>query len=55
MVPPNASGGVVTYLAPPGNYSIEEKVLELEVPGSNSKKAFSMLQLWPVRAPRPTR
>ena len=55
MVPPNASGGVVTYLAPPGNYSIEEKVLELEVPGSHTKKAFSMLQLWPVRAPRPTR
>ena len=56
MVPPNALGGVVTYLAPAGNYSIEEKVLELEVPGSHGgAKAFSMLQLWPVRAPRPSR
>jgi len=56
MVPPNASGGVVTYLTPPGNYSIEEKILELEIPGTHGgKKSFSMLQLWPVRAPRPTR
>lgn len=54
MVPPNATGGVVSYLAPPGNYSIEEKVLELELP-TGGKKSFSMLQLWPVRAPRPTR
>jgi len=50
MLPPNARG-TVTYLAPPGNYSVNDTVLEVEFEGVKSK--HSMLQIWPVRQPRP--
>ncbi len=50
MAPPGARG-VISYLAPPGNYTLEDTVLELEFEGT--KKAYTMLQAWPVRAPRP--
>lgn len=50
MLPPGARGSV-SYIAPAGEYTIEDKVIELEFGGS--KQSYSMLQLWPVRAPRP--
>lgn len=50
MLPPNARGNI-TYVAPAGQYSINDKVIEIEIQGE--KKEFSMLQMWPVRAPRP--
>merc|ERR1711876_60209 len=50
MVNPNARG-TVTYLAPPGNYNVNDTVLEVEFEGVKSK--HSMLQIWPVRQPRP--
>ncbi len=50
MVPPGQMG-TVTYLAPPGTYTIEEDVLEIEFNGE--KKRFNMIQKWPVRQPRP--
>lgn len=50
MLPPKARG-TVTYLAPPGNYSVNDTVLEVEFEGVKSK--HSMLQIWPVRQPRP--
>lgn len=50
MVPPNAKGRI-TFIAPAGNYTIEETTLELELAGE--KKKFCMLQKWPVRLPRP--
>jgi len=50
MLPPGARG-VVTYLAPEGQYTIEEEVIELEFQGV--KKRYSMKQMWPVRSPRP--
>lgn len=50
MLPPG-SKGVITYLAPPGDYNINEKVIEIEFHGQ--KKEFAMKQMWPVRAPRP--
>jgi V-type H+-transporting ATPase subunit A len=50
MAPPGARG-TVSFLAPPGNYSLEDTVLELEFEGT--KKSYTMLQAWPVRAPRP--
>merc|ERR1719175_469748 len=50
MLPPNARG-TVTYIAPPGNYSVNDTVLEGEFEGVKSK--HSMLQIWPVRQPRP--
>ena len=51
MLPPDAMGKV-SYVAPAGNYTVEEKVIELEFQGA--KKEFTMSQLWPVRQPRPT-
>ncbi|QDZ18316.1 subunit A of vacuolar ATP synthase [Chloropicon primus] len=50
MCPPNAAG-VVTYIAPPGEYAVNEEVLELEFNGE--KKKYTMVQNWPVRNPRP--
>ncbi|NXH22892.1 VATA ATPase, partial [Bucco capensis] len=50
MVPPH-SRGTVTYLAPPGHYSVSDVVLELDFQGSSEK--LTMLQVWPVRQSRP--
>ncbi|KAM5575071.1 hypothetical protein ABKV19_014152, partial [Rosa sericea] len=49
-LPPDAMGKV-TYVAPAGQYSLKDTVLELEFQGV--KKQFTMLQSWPVRTPRP--
>lgn len=51
MLPPNARGRI-TYIAPPGEYDLRDKVIELEFNGV--KKSYTMLQQWPVRAARPT-
>ncbi|ORX58517.1 putative TFP1p-H+-ATPase V1 domain 69 kd catalytic subunit, vacuolar [Piromyces finnis] len=50
MLPPKACG-TITYLAPKGSYTLEDVVLETEFEGEKSK--FTMMQLWPVRTPRP--
>ncbi|KQK85158.1 V-type proton ATPase catalytic subunit A [Amazona aestiva] len=50
MVPPR-SRGTVTYIAPPGRYSVSDVVLELDFQGSTEK--LTMLQVWPVRQTRP--
>ncbi|KAK7497085.1 hypothetical protein BaRGS_00011615 [Batillaria attramentaria] len=50
MLPPRAKG-TVTYIAPPGNYTVNDVVLETEFDGQKSQ--FSMLQVWPVRQMRP--
>ncbi|BGP30051.1 H(+)-transporting V1 sector ATPase subunit A [Rhodotorula toruloides] len=44
--------GTVTHIAEKGSYSVEDVVLETEFEGK--KTQHTMLQLWPVRAPRPT-
>ncbi|XP_042478745.1 V-type proton ATPase catalytic subunit A-like [Macadamia integrifolia] len=49
-LPPDAMGKI-TYIAPAGQYSLKDTVLELEFQGV--KKQFTMLQTWPVRTPRP--
>ncbi|CAG0895661.1 unnamed protein product [Cyprideis torosa] len=51
MVLPPRSKGTVTYIAPPGSYTIKDVVLETEFDGEKSK--YTMLQVWPVRQPRP--
>ncbi|BHF77449.1 V-type proton ATPase catalytic subunit A [Sparganum proliferum] len=43
--------GTIRWIAPPGNYTILDKVLETEFDGEVTK--HSMLQVWPVRTPRP--
>ncbi|MEW5299014.1 MAG: hypothetical protein WDW36_002069 [Sanguina aurantia] len=50
MVPPGARGNI-SYLAPHGNYNINEEILEIDFQGT--KKRYCMKQLWPVRSPRP--
>lgn len=48
---PPGQMGRVTYVAPMGEYTLEDKVLEIEFQGQ--KKTFTMRQNWPVRQPRP--
>jgi len=50
MVPPKAMGQI-KYIAPAGNYTLNDVVLELEF-GEKVQK-FTMMQVWPVRIPRP--
>ncbi|XP_064650469.1 V-type proton ATPase catalytic subunit A [Lineus longissimus] len=50
MLPPKCKG-TVTFIAEPGNYTIEDVVLETEFDGE--KTQYSMLQVWPVRQMRP--
>ncbi|CAG9315084.1 unnamed protein product [Blepharisma stoltei] len=50
LIPPRAQGRV-TFIAPPGQYNINEKVIELEFNGE--RKSYSMCHQWPVRMPRP--
>jgi len=50
MLPPKARG-TVTWVAEPGHYTVLDKILEVEFDGE--KTEYSMLQVWPVRSPRP--
>ncbi|KAG2205592.1 hypothetical protein INT46_005512 [Mucor plumbeus] len=50
MLPPK-SRGTITYIAPKGQYTLEDVVLETEFEGESTK--HTMRQLWPVRTPRP--
>ncbi|KAI9179096.1 H(+)-transporting V1 sector ATPase subunit A [Blastocladiella emersonii ATCC 22665] len=50
LLPPKARG-TITYIAPHGNYTVVDTVLEVEFAGEREK--FSMMQSWPVRTPRP--
>jgi len=50
MLPPKARG-TVTYIAPPGNYTVVDKILETEFDGETTE--YTLKQVWPVRKPRP--
>ncbi|XP_046596633.1 V-type proton ATPase catalytic subunit A-like [Neodiprion lecontei] len=43
--------GTLTYIAPPGRYAVDEVILETEFDGQLT--GHTMIQLWPVRTPRP--
>ncbi|KAJ0524877.1 V-type proton ATPase catalytic subunit A [Helianthus annuus] len=43
--------GKITYIAPAGQFSLKDTVLELEF--QIVKKKYTMLQTWPVRTPCP--
>ncbi|CAE6494386.1 V-type H+-transporting ATPase subunit A [Rhizoctonia solani] len=51
MLSPRALG-TITSIAEKGSYTVEDTVLEVEFDGK--KTQHTMMQLWPVRAPRPT-
>jgi len=53
MVPPDTHG-VLEWLAPEGDYTIEDVVAVLTVPGVG-KKELKMHHKWPVRRPRPVK
>jgi V-type H+-transporting ATPase subunit A len=44
--------GVIAYIAPAGDYTLEDVVLETTFQGTKSE--HTMMQVWPVRSPRPT-
>ncbi|KAL5292354.1 ATP6V1A.2 family protein [Megaselia abdita] len=50
MLAPKAKG-TITYIAPTGNYNVDDIVLETEFENEITK--HTMLQVWPVRQPRP--
>lgn len=50
MVPPNMSGAV-TWIAPEGEYTIEDPIARLKT--KSSEEELTMLQRWPVRRSRP--
>lgn len=50
LLPPRAKG-TITRIAEAGSYSVEEPLLEVEFNGKTTE--YSMLQVWPIRAPRP--
>ncbi|KAF2971805.1 hypothetical protein GQX73_g1690 [Xylaria multiplex] len=51
LLPPRARG-TITKIAPKGEYTVEEKILEIDFNGT--KTEHGMMQVWPVRVPRPT-
>ena len=51
MVPPETSGRL-TWVAPSGEYTIEEPIARLET--ESGEVELTMLQRWPVRRPRPS-
>ncbi|KZO97836.1 putative TFP1p-H+-ATPase V1 domain 69 kd catalytic subunit, vacuolar [Calocera viscosa TUFC12733] len=50
MLHPRAMG-TITHIAEKGSYTVEDVVLETEFDGKKSK--HTLMQIWPVRAPRP--
>ena len=50
LLPPRARG-TITRIAEAGSYTVDEKLLEIEFEGKRTEHC--MMQVWPVRAPRP--
>lgn len=50
LLPPRAKGKVM-WIAPEGDYTVREKIIEIEFGGR--KHEYSMSHFWPVREPRP--
>ncbi|KAI5455581.1 P-loop containing nucleoside triphosphate hydrolase protein [Mariannaea sp. PMI_226] len=51
LFPPRARGAI-TKIASKGEYTVAEKILEVEFDGE--KAEYPMMQSWPVRVPRPS-
>uniref|UniRef100_A0A7S4JX23 H(+)-transporting two-sector ATPase n=1 Tax=Paramoeba aestuarina TaxID=180227 RepID=A0A7S4JX23_9EUKA len=52
MLPPNATGGKVDFIAPEGEYTLADTVLKVQFDGNSTD--YTMMHNWPVRRPRPT-
>lgn len=53
MIPPLSPPGTLRFVAPEGDYTVEEPVAELET--KRGLMTISMIHRWPVRTPRPIR
>ncbi|GAO16469.1 hypothetical protein UVI_02011200 [Ustilaginoidea virens] len=51
LLPPRARG-IITKIAPKGEYTVAENLLEVEFDGQRTD--YPMMQSWPVRVPRPS-
>ena len=51
LLPPKARGRV-TWVAPTGNYTLTDKIIELDFDGK--KQEYTLSHYWPVRETRPT-
>ncbi|MEM1923144.1 MAG: V-type ATP synthase subunit A [Nitrososphaerota archaeon] len=51
MVPPDFKPGTLKYVAPEGDYTVQEPIAELE--NSDGVAKIFMAHAWPVRTPRP--
>jgi len=51
MVPPNVQGRI-TNVSAAGNYTIDDEIVEIEMP-NGKKKTLTLMHRWPVRTPRP--
>lgn len=51
LLPPRARGKI-TRISDEGQYTVDEKILEVEFDGK--KTEYSMMHNWPVRVPRPS-
>lgn len=51
MLDPRALG-TITHIADKGSYAVDDIVLETEFEGKVTK--HSLMQIWPVRKPRPS-
>jgi V/A-type H+-transporting ATPase subunit A len=52
MVPPTSRPGRLKYIAPEGDYTVQETVAEIETKGGALEK-IALSHRWPVRTPRP--
>lgn len=50
MLPPKAMG-VLRWVAPAGKYTVKDTVAKVEFNGTTHE--YPMMQVWPVRSPRP--
>ncbi len=54
MVPPDITSATLEWLAPEGDYTVEDTIAVVTVPG-RGKVELKMMQRWPVRKPRPVK
>ncbi len=54
MIPPNIKEAVVTYVAPDGQYKVNDTVLKLSIEDyDNDELSLTLVQKWAIRRPRP--
>jgi len=52
-LPPSETGGTVSFIVEAGYYTLEDVLLEVEIPGKSKLKKYYLSHTWPVRQSRP--